>query len=166
MIYLRNFTCAFLFLAGRFQPQWLELSQELGKAEFGSTSANDVFWSGICHQLNYPDCMWLQKDNLAARAAQLSSHSGAGPGLMSWLPARLGRPWSKASQWFWKEPVQAHADLSPQAQQCPQAKRISFKAVPPGAQSQLWLWDVPKLICSLQSRSGTAPPSWFCRLTW
>lgn len=25
-----------------------------------------------CHQLNYPDCMGLQKDNLAARAAQLS----------------------------------------------------------------------------------------------
>lgn len=47
MIYLWNFTCAFLFLAGGFQPQWLELSQELGKAEFGSTSANDVFWSGI-----------------------------------------------------------------------------------------------------------------------
>lgn len=82
MIYLWNFTCAFLFLAGGFQPQWLELSQELGKAEFGSTSANDVFWSGICHQLNYPDCMWLQKENLAARAAQLSSYSGAGPGLM------------------------------------------------------------------------------------
>lgn len=84
---------------------------------------------------------------------------------MSWLPARPRRPWSKASQWLWKEPVWAHAGLSFQAQQCPQAKRISFKAVPPGAQSQLWLWDVPKLICSLQSKSGTASPSWFCRLT-
>lgn len=38
-------SCAFLFSAGRLQPQWLELSQELGKAQYGSTSANDVFWS-------------------------------------------------------------------------------------------------------------------------
>lgn len=44
IIYLWN-SCAFSFLAERFQPQWLELSQELGKAEYRSTSANDVFWS-------------------------------------------------------------------------------------------------------------------------
>lgn len=70
----------------------------------------------------------------------------------------------RVSQQLWKEPVSACAGLSPQAQQCPQAKRISFKAVPPGTLSQPRLWDVSELICSLRITSGTLSPSWFCSL--
>lgn len=158
MIYLWNFTCAFLFLAGRLQPQWLELSQEPGKAEYGSTSANDVLWSERCHQLNYPDCkktIWLQElhtvfTQWSRTRLDVLATCQAGKAMEQSIPMAL------------EGATQAHAGSSPQAQQCPQAKRINFKA---GAQSQLWLWAVPKLICSLQSRSGTASPQLFCRLT-
>lgn len=53
-----------------------------------------MFQNGRCRQLDYPDCVQLQKDNLAPGAIQLSSYSGEGLGYMSWLPARLGRPQS------------------------------------------------------------------------